>query len=150
MNFKLNLLKIIPLIVLTIGILTPTKLAKAASYSPTTRALTQQEVLKAEKQTGEHQETNRLAQLLVFQKIQQIQFFSFLSLIGFTIYGKLQSKKNKNQQEQTNNIESDIPDLKVITENTKTLNLVVDNSEKFNEREKIKLEDESESEQKAA
>ena len=127
MKFNLTLLKIISLATLTIGIVAPTKSAEAAS-TPTTNEVSEKvEIVKGQESTGENHGTGEhtgsisgIPSFLLTKKAHQIEFFTFLSLIGLSIIipeifykPKKNSQSTKycenhqNQPEQTNDIDLD-------------------------------------------
>ncbi len=150
MNLWLNLRTIIPLIALMTGVLLPTNIAKAASYTPTNQASLQPEMVKHEEPTVELQKTRSIPQLFYSQKAQQIKLSIFLITIFLSIVvAELVSnpnknsqslkkrEKNKNQWEQINKIEPNIVSLEVFRQNKKTSSLRAYTWKKFNNQAKI-------------
>ncbi len=102
MKFNLTLLKVISLVTFTVGAVSPAKIAEAGA-APATK--------QASEQVG--------PAFLLTKTAKQVEFFSFLALIGICIvipelYYKpkknIQSTKssnNKNHQEPTNDIDLD-------------------------------------------
>lgn len=158
MNLNLKLLKFIPLILLIVGLLEPTKIAKAASFDPINKD-SKQESLTNKESTEKPHNSIEIPQLLLSKQAQQIEFFSFLAVIGFSIVipelfynskKSIQSPHNseahKKQKERMNKIEENI----IFIENPQSLSVVADNSEKFKNKEKSELKNQSDQEQKAA
>lgn len=90
MNLKLNLLKIAPVVTtIAVGVFAPIEMVNAASGSDHTYAAktTQQEVVKKSNvATGSHgKSTANMSEMLTSPKAQQIEFFSFLSVIGLSL-----------------------------------------------------------------
>ena len=150
MNLFLNLGTIIPSLALMTGVLLPTNIAKAASYTPTNQASLQPEMVKHEEPTVELQKTRSIPQLFYSQKAQQIKLSIFLITIFLSIVvAELVSnpnknsqslkkrEKNKNQWEQINKIEPNIVSLEVFRQNKKTSSLRAYTWKKFNNQAKI-------------
>ncbi len=153
MNLFMNLRVIIPLMTLMTGILLPTNIAEAASNAPTDKASIKQETVKNEEHTEEHHGTGGIPQLFFSKTAQKIELSIFLGAIVLSIVIpelRKSRKKPARQQEQVKKIEQDVVSLEVIRENRQTSSLAAGNGEKFNNQEKIKLENQSEQEQKTA
>ena len=106
MKLNLTSLKIISLATLTIGIVAPTKIAEAASTSTTNEVSEKVEIVKGQESTrenhgaGEHSGSiSGIPNFLLTKKAHQIEFFTYLSLIGFSIIiPEIFYKPKKNSQ----------------------------------------------------
>ena len=113
MNFKLDLLKIVPLATITIGLLAPVKMVIAAgSSAPTeTTNTNKHEVVKGKEAGGgeyhaaessaggEHHGAAGISEILLSPKGQQIEFLAFCSVIGLSlIVPELFYRPKKNAQ----------------------------------------------------
>lgn len=91
MNLKLDLLKIAPLVTtIAVGVSVPIEMVNAASGSDHTYGAetTQQEVVKkSTAATGDHGQSTAatIPEMLTSKKAQEIEFFSFLSIIGLSV-----------------------------------------------------------------
>ena len=101
MNLKLNLLKIAPVVTtIAVGVFAPIEMVNAASGSDDTYGAkaTQQEVVKkSTAATGGHEQSTTttdshgqstaaaIPEMLTSKKAQEIEFFSFLSIIGLSV-----------------------------------------------------------------
>ena len=101
MNLKLNLLKIAPVVTtIALGVFAPIEMVNAASGSDDTYVAkaTQQEVVKkSTAATGGHEQSTTatdshgqstaaaIPEMLTSKKAQEIEFFSFLSIIGLSV-----------------------------------------------------------------
>ena len=132
MKFNLTSLKIISLATLTIVIVAPTKIAEAAATSTTNEVSEKVEIVKGQKSTRENQgagehsgSASGIPKFLLTKKAHQIEFFTYLSLIGFSIIipeifykpkknsqSTKYSENNQNKSEQKNDIDLDYLDSK--------------------------------------
>lgn len=147
MNLRLTWFKSVTLITLSAGLLLPTNVAEAAGSSSTKKA-------------SDHQEAVANPRTLLSKHVQEIGFFTFLSLIGcgvlapeiFYKYKKNSQSLNKSenlnlQGEEINDpIEENTVTFEVISENSNKLNLI----SSLNKAEENELEDRSEQERRAA
>lgn len=141
MNGNLTLFKIVSSLLLMIGLLAPVKAAQSASSDTSSAHETsnKQETLKDEKVTKDHGQAGVTTQKLLSKKAQQIEFYSFLGIIGCSILIPefLHNAKKDRQKAQKNSqkTETAAPSLEVIYNNN---------------QEKIQLENQSESDREAA
>ncbi|VEP16084.1 exported hypothetical protein [Hyella patelloides LEGE 07179] len=140
MNGNLTLFKIISSLILLIGLLAPVKAAQAASSDASAKETSnKQETLKDEKVTEDHGQAVVTTKKLLSKKAQEIEFYSFLGIIGCSIlipeFLHNNKKNRQNAQENSHKTEPAVPALEVVYSNN---------------QEKIKLENQSESDREAA
>ncbi|MDJ0571392.1 MAG: hypothetical protein QNJ53_20400 [Pleurocapsa sp. MO_192.B19] len=150
-----TLLKAIPLMILMAGLVKPVKIAQAAGSDSSHDAPDEKKAVNSGELTEEHKEANGIVALLTSKKAKQIEFFAFLGTLGCSIIVPelLYKSKESNQSLESSEHDQDLqdtPTLKVVTENTKGLNLVSDNSEQLNVQETVEFEDQGDQDQKAA
>lgn len=80
MNWNLSLLKVLPLLTLTTGLLIPTNIAEAASSSPKESA-----IVNNDSHGGGHKIPVKVSQILLSKKAQKIEFFGLLGIIGVSV-----------------------------------------------------------------
>ena len=91
MNLKLNLLKIAPVVTtIAVGVFAPIEMVNAASGSDdnyVAKATQQEVVKKSTAATGSHGQSTAatIPEMLASKKAQEIEFFSFLSIIGLSV-----------------------------------------------------------------
>jgi len=159
MNSNLSLLKVLSLATLTIALIAPVKIVKAASTSSPTNKASTVPATEGQHTTAGQPKTAQIPELVASPKGQQIEFFAFLSIIGlFVVVPELLYNPKENSQsldknesnsainEQTSNLEKNIPSLQIVSKKIKALSLTANNLGEFNEQE----ENQNEQEQKAA
>lgn len=166
MSFKLTSSKIVSAIVLIVGISIPSKIVRAANSNASLEPISPKQEIKKILQQAKPQHKNiEIPKFLLSKKAREIEFFAFLSTLGFGIVVPELLYRNKNndkslksdldkqkRRQQIKNIEPENSSLNVIVipENTKTLSLVDNDIENLDWQEDIELEDSSDREQNAA
>ena len=144
MNWKLSVLKVIPLLTLTTGLLIPTNIAEAASSAPKESATTH-----TDSHAGGHKKAATVSQILLSKKAQKVEFFGLLGIIGASlVVPELFKKSKKNNQSQNssnqsnsqvtakNQNEPDISYLEEILKDTKQIDLTSNNLVKLEDHKK--------------
>ena len=129
---------IIPLITLMTGVLLPTDIAEAASSAGTNK----KETVNYAEQSGQGKGNDTTPQPVLSKEFHEIKFLVVLGLIGSALLLPeiFYKSKNKAQNEPENDHQSLQSDLEVNAETLKQLNLVPEESEKFNNRENNDLD----------
>ncbi|MEM7760617.1 MAG: hypothetical protein AAF298_21165 [Cyanobacteria bacterium P01_A01_bin.40] len=145
MMYKLRLVKIIPLLTLTIGLFASTRIVQAASLDADHQAAEKPEI-------ENHQATKEnviIPEILNSKKAHQIEFFAFMGLIAGSIiipelfYNPRKNrhlpKYNKNIDSQVKvkkDIELDLSPLKIVAQNAQNLSSIADDLEDTNPQDK--------------
>ncbi len=120
------------------GVLLPTDIAEAASSA----APNKQETVNYEDQSGYNKRNGIIHKPVLSKEFHEIKFFVVLGLIGSVILIPeiFYKSKNKAQNEPENDHQPLKSDLEVNAETLKKLNLVPEESGKFNNRENKDLD----------
>lgn len=152
MNGKLSLLKVLPLVALTTGLLMPTNIAEAAG-SNSKESYTKTEITEKAGQSDAHQKPVKITKILLSKKAQKIEFFGLLGLIGVSLLipelaAKSSKKVQKNSQSSNSNSQDnlqltsnnqnkpDISYLEEILKHTKTIDFTSNNLVKLEDHKK--------------